>query len=109
MTIGWYGVPAMVVAIVSEVVTVPPLAGVTVFGLKVHEVFAGWPEHEKVTAELKPPKPLMLSMTDADPPAETVAVVGEAEKLKSAVAGGVVFAVIAANNPCCSFESPAVM
>jgi hypothetical protein len=52
----------------------------------------------------------MLSMTDADPPAVTLAVAGEAERLKSAVAGGVeVLAVIAANNPCCSLDSPAVM
>ena len=100
----------MVVAIVMEVVTVPPLDGVTAFGLKAHEVLAGSPEQEKVTAELKPFKPPMLSMTDADPPAVTLAVAGEAERLKSAVAGGVeALAVIAANNPCCSLDSPAVM
>jgi hypothetical protein len=90
-------------------VAVPPLAGETDAGEKLHVEPRGWPEQVSVTAELNPFSPPRATVNAAGCPAAIVNVDGEAAMLKSAAAGGVAFAVMAANKPCISLVRPAVM
>ena len=98
------------VAIVMVEVTVPPLAGITDAGEKLQVEPRGCPEQLRVTDELKPLSPPSVTMKAAGWPAEIVKVEGLAAMLKSPV-GAVVeaFAVMAANSPCISLASPAVI
>src|ERR1700726_637438 len=94
---------------VSLVVAAVPACGVTGLGEKEQEASAGSPEQENVVAALNPLRLLTVTVSWADWPTLTVAVLGEAAMLKSPVAGGgVVFAVSVAKRPCCSFARPAV-
>src|SRR5947199_8823688 len=90
-------------------VAVAPLAGESVGGENLHDVPAGSPEHESVIAELNPFMPAVVTVNEAEWPAEIVKAAGVAEMVKSAVGVFAVFAVNAANNPCCSLARPAVM
>src|ERR1700675_497265 len=91
-------------------VAVPPLAGETDGCEKLQVEPSGCPEQVSVTAELNPLSPPRVTVKAAGCPAAIVNVDGDASMLKSAVAaGGVAFAVIAANNPCISLLRPAVM
>src|SRR5580692_5755666 len=91
-------------------VAVPPLAGETDPGEKLQVEPSGWPEQASVTEELNPLSPARVTVKAAGCPAAIVNVDGDAAMLKSAVAaGGVAFAVMAANKPCISLVRPAVM
>src|ERR1700721_2919003 len=91
-------------------VAVPPLAGETDAGEKLHVDPSGCPEQVSVTAALKPLSPPRVTVNGAGFPAAIVSIEGVAAMLKSALdGGGVAFAVIAANRPCISLASPAVM
>src|ERR1700740_3396277 len=90
-------------------VTVPPLAGVTDVGEKLHVEFMGCPEQERLTAELKPLRPPTVTVNEAVCPALMVMVAGDTLMLKSPVPAGVAFAVMAEKSPCSSLARPAVM
>src|SRR5580704_9891275 len=91
-------------------VAVPPLTGETDAGEKLQVEPSGWPEQVSVTAELNPLSPPRVTVKAAGCPAAIDKVGGAAAMLKSAAAaGGVAFAVMAANKPCISLARPAVM
>src|SRR6267378_5278276 len=102
-----YGFEEVLIIIMD--VTIPPLAGVTDAGEKLHVEFTGCPEHGSATAELKPLSPPTVTVNEAVCPALIIEVDGDTLILKSPVGAGVAFAVIAEKSPCCSLARPAVM
>src|SRR5216684_3546796 len=90
-------------------VAIPPLAGVTDAGEKLQVELMGCPEQVRLAAELKPLGLPTVTVNMAVCPALIAMLDGDALMLKSGVAAGVVFAVIAEKSPCPSLASPAVM
>ncbi len=99
------------VANVTVMLSVVPPTGFSVVFENWQFVPAGSPEHAKlVIGELKPFNAVAVTVNDAVCPAEIVKVAGVIASEKSA--GPVLLlelGVIAANSPCCSLLSPAVM
>ena len=81
-------VPGDFVVIVSVVIPLPVLSGVTLAGLKLHAALAGSPAQEKLTESLNAPWRDMATLKVAGFPALTVADVGVTVREKSRSGGG---------------------